>query len=68
MSTIVVHKEKREKIATGWDELITYSESAIEAYTLKIKELRKSLIFFKKQSDLGMPYPLKKEHRHSELS
>jgi len=68
MSTTIVHQEKKEKTDTGWNELIVYSESAIEAYTQKIKALRKSLIYFKQQADLGTPCPLKKEHRHRELS
>jgi hypothetical protein len=68
MSTTIVHQEKKEKTDAGWNELIVYSESAIETYIQKINALRKSLIYFKKQAELGAPCPLKKEHRHRELS
>ncbi len=68
MSSTIVNQEKKEKTDAGWSELIVYSESAIEAYTQKIKNLRKSLIFFKQQAQSGVPFPLEKEGRHKELS
>jgi len=57
MPNTVVKQEKCGKRSVAWEELISYSESAIEAYTEKIKALRKSLIFFKKQAYTGMPFP-----------
>jgi hypothetical protein len=57
MSSNEVKHEKHGNRPHGWEELIVYSESAIQAYTEKIKSMRKSLSFFKKQADMGMPFP-----------
>lgn len=45
MSTTIVHQEKKEKTDAGWNELIVYSESAIETYIQKINALRKANIY-----------------------
>ena len=40
-----------------WTRLISDSESEIAACKDKISKLRKSIGFFKKQSELGMQFP-----------
>ncbi len=39
-----------------WTDLIEYSKAEILACQEKIKTIRKSLIFFKKQADNGIPF------------
>jgi hypothetical protein len=63
----VNRKDKTEK-DINWTDLIEYSEEEILAYQTKIKSVRKSLNFFKKQAASGIPFPLGKEGRHKELS
>jgi hypothetical protein len=53
---------------TGWESLISASESQIEDCRKKITLLRKSLIFFKKQRDTGIQFPVDKMSRHKEIS
>lgn len=55
----------------SWDVLIADSEAAIQAYTHKISQLRKSIRFFKKQKQAGSPFPLQTEEKtntHQEKS
>jgi len=47
-----------------WEELIVACESGITAYSQKIKELRKSLVFLRKQADTGIQFPVNKSPRH----
>jgi hypothetical protein len=54
-----------------WSTLIKDSETAIQTCRDKIKELRKSIVFFKKQQDAGNPFPVNNEHitnTHQDLS
>lgn len=68
MSSLNVNDENTAKKMAGWDELIVYSESAIEAYTQKIRALRKSLVFFKKQAKSGARFPVPESTRHTKIS
>ena len=52
----------------NWTDLIEYAEGEILAHREKIKEIRKSFIFFNKQVDSGIPFSTKKDDRHKELS
>lgn len=50
--------EENEKKDITFDALVTYTEAQIKTHQNKIKELRKSLVFFKKQASLGVPFPM----------
>ena len=55
----------------SWKHLIDASEKEIETCTHRIKELRKSLFFFKKKEASGTPFPIKREvntNTHEDLS
>jgi hypothetical protein len=41
-----------------WERLIRESESQIAAYRKKIDDLRKSIIFFRKQAETGAKFPV----------
>jgi len=68
MSTDNVNVEEKGKTDTTWSELIEGSELEIRACREKINALRKSIIFFKKQQSMGVPFPLEKINRHTEIS
>jgi hypothetical protein len=57
-------KEQIAKKDQKWEELIAACESGITAYSQKIKQLRKSLVFLRKQSYSGIPFPVNKSPRH----
>jgi hypothetical protein len=57
-------KEQIAKKDQRWEELIAACESGITAYSQKIKELRKSLVFLKKQAESGIQFPINKSPRH----
>ena len=55
----------------SWNELITDSEAKIKTCQSQIDALSKSIVFFKKQESLGIPFPAKdkqKVKRHEVLS
>jgi hypothetical protein len=68
MSSREVNSEQNVKKDPKWMELIASCESAIEAYSEKIKRLRKSIVFFTEQANTGVPYPTPNSSRHKELS
>jgi hypothetical protein len=68
MSIDSVNEKEKAKQDINWSTLIEHSEAEIKACRDKIKTLTKSLVFFKKQADSGIPFPLKKDARHKELS
>lgn len=63
-----VNSKDKPKKDTNWTDLIEYSETEIKTYQEKIRSVRKSLHFFKKQAQSGVPFTLEKDHRHKELS
>ena len=68
MSIDTVKHEHKTKKDVDWGDLVEHSESEIRAHQEKIKELRKSLSFFKKQASCGVPFPVEIPHRHKEIS
>ncbi len=68
MSTDSVNGESYTKKDETWQLAIRDSEAEIEACQKKIGKLRKSIIFFKKQSEMGVPFPVKISPRHEETS
>jgi hypothetical protein len=68
MSLDKVNSKDNTKKDIDWTDLITHSEEEIKAYQVKIKSVRKSLNFFKKQADTGVPFPAEKIARHQDLS
>ena len=63
-----VNNEHKTKADIDLKSLIDHSEAEISACRERIKILTKSLIFFKKQADSGVPFPRKKDSRHEEIS
>jgi len=68
MSTSDVNIEKKAKKDIDWDALIDHCKAEIKANQEKIKTLSKSLFFFEQQAQSGVPFPLKKDSRHKEIS
>lgn len=68
MSRDNVNREQNQKTDINWKLLIEHSEAEIKVCLAKVKALRKSCSFFKKQAGLGIPFPLQKEGRHKEIS
>lgn len=68
MSVDKVKGEIKANVDIGWEELIEHSGREICACETRIKELRKSLKYFKIQLDKGVPFPTKKTIRHCDLS
>ena len=62
-----IGKQKANQDIT-WNELIEHSEAEIKAHGEKIRLLRKSIVFFKQQAMLGVPFPKPKLSRHSKIS
>jgi len=60
-------KTRRIKDIT-WSDAIERSEIEIRVCQDRIKILRKSLYFFKKQESLGVPFPTPEITRHKETS
>jgi hypothetical protein len=58
MSRDIVNIEQKTKQDITWKELIQHSESEISACRLKMERLRKSLKFFRKQAENGVPFPV----------
>ena len=68
MSTRQLQSEKStnkdiESNVLGWQDLIKGSESEIQECHKKLRALRKSLNFFKKQVKGGVPFPLRGGYR-----
>lgn len=68
MSIDTVNSEVNTKKDITWKDLIEASESQIKVCESKIKELRKSLIFFKKQVKSGIPMPAIQNKKTSKIS
>jgi hypothetical protein len=68
MSRDNVNSKEKPKKDINWNVLIEDLEREISTCQNRIKTLRKSLFFFKKQADSGIPFPLEKDGRHKELS
>lgn len=68
MSTSDVKVENKAKKDVNWNTLIERCKTEMKANQEKIKTLSKSLFFFEKQAQSGVPFPLEKEARHKELS
>jgi hypothetical protein len=50
-----------------WEILIKGSEEAIQTCRDRIKELNKSLIFFKKQKEAGVPFPYETNKKRTHI-
>jgi hypothetical protein len=57
MSTDNVKSKKSTRDSVTWNSLIMESESQIAICRKKIRDLSKSLRFFKKQESSGVPFP-----------
>jgi hypothetical protein len=68
MSRDVSTGENTTKQDMTWDALIKHSEVEIQKLIEKQKILRKSLNYFKKQADSGIPFPAPSEPRQKEIS
>ena len=68
MSSHSVKREEQTKKDMTWRDLISHSEEQIRAMTGRIKQLSKSIVFFKKQIYCGIPFPISEGDRHKELS
>jgi hypothetical protein len=54
-----------------WNALIEGAEETIQTCRDRIKDLKKSIVFFKKQKEAGAPFPIEIEqttNTHQELS
>lgn len=58
MSTDNVKYEEKTKIGITWNALIQESESEIRSCREKIAKLRKSVVFFKKQLESDVAFPI----------
>jgi len=61
-------QEENKKIDVSWRALITHAESEINASKDKIKKLSKSIVFFKIQDSLGVPFPLPDRPENTKIS
>ena len=68
MSCTSVNREEKTKKDITWSHLIADSDAQIKAMSTRIKKLRKSIVFFKKQEASGVPFPVPEENRHKEFS
>jgi hypothetical protein len=68
MTVDKVQEKDKAKKDMNWTILVRQSEREIKQLQARILRLRKSLFFFKKQSDSGVPFPVEKIARHSHLS
>jgi len=60
-------KEKGKK-DINFETLACDTEARIREYQEKIKALRKSIVFFKKQASSGVPFPTIEPNRHTKIS
>lgn len=51
-----------------WDDLIRHSEAQMAQMSSQMKRLRKSIVFFKKEKELGVPFPHPDMSRHKKAS
>lgn len=65
MSTDKVNSENNPKKDMDWADLIEHSNQEISACLDRIKTLRKSMKYFKKQLNAGIPFPLQKNAKHA---
>lgn len=63
-----IQKKDKAKKDMNWTILERQSEREIKQLQARLKKLRKSLKFFKKQADSGIPFPIDKIARHAHLS
>lgn len=68
MSRDVCNREQNEKKHVTFETLISDTEARIKEHQSKVKALRKSLVFFKKQASLGIPLPALEGSRHGKTS
>lgn len=68
MSRDNVNSKDEAKQDITWQDVIRDSEALILEHRGKIKELRKSLKFFKKKASEGIPYPGFSGIRHKHFS
>lgn len=61
-------REHNTKQDITWEALIKHSEAEIKKLVEKQGALRKSLIYFKKQAESGIPFPALGGTRHKEIS
>ena len=54
---VEIHKEQSIEQDVTWTKLIHDSEAEIEACKDRISRLRKSIVFFTKQDELGIRFP-----------
>ena len=62
-----VNDEHNTKQDITWDVCAKQAENEIEACREKIAKLRKSLRFFKKQAEDGVPFPVPLDSRQKKL-
>jgi hypothetical protein len=57
MTTDNVNHKTRKRQDISWEVLIRESEARILENQRQTKELRKSIVFFNKQKEAGVPFP-----------
>ena len=68
MSRDIHNSEQNRKKHVTFEMLIADTEDRILEYQERIKKLRKSFVFFKKQASSGIPFPVLEDTRHQEIS
>lgn len=68
MTTDKLQKKEKAKKDTNWTILAKQAEREIKHLQARMKKLHKSFVFFKKQEELGIPFPIEKIARHVDLS
>jgi hypothetical protein len=68
MSRDISQEKDKAKVDINWKVLIEHSESQIKHLQERLKAIRKSLSYFRKQEDCDVPFPTGKYGRHKELS
>jgi hypothetical protein len=71
MSKDKVNQTEEKSKDITWEELVSDATTAIETHMKTVRRLRKSLVFFREQIDVGAPFPKPSKEstkRHQELS
>jgi hypothetical protein len=68
MTRDTVQRKRGVKKDEKWTVFIEQANAEIKRLQRRIYALRKSLIFFNKQAEEGIPFPSQMEHRHKEIS
>ena len=68
MSVVDVKVKGESANNVCWKTLISDAEARLEILHEEVRRLNKSIIFFKKQEDIGVPFPQTKRAKSEDLS